>query len=104
MRYRRLPRQRQSLVWYPLTWDRAEAHLKNLRESAERKEQEYHAAVQRATDHALIAEKLKEEYWKARRELDKNAGSCASTSEAEQERVVRALMTVLRHRESMMKK
>ena len=67
------------------TWDRAEAHLKTLRESAERKVQECQAAVQRATDHALIAEKHKKEKWKARRELDKNknAGSCPSTSEAE---------------------
>ena len=58
---------------------------KTLRESAERKEQEYQAAVQRAADHALIAEKHKKDFWKARRELDKNknAGSCPSTSEAE---------------------
>ena len=87
MRYRRLSRQRQSLAWCPLLstrcvlqvkWDRAEAHLKTLRESAERKEQEYQAAVQRATDHALIAEKHEKDYWKARREFDKNknAGSC----------------------------
>ena len=53
-------------------WDRAEAHLKTLRGTAERKEQEYQAAVQRVRNHALIAEKHRKDYRKARMELDKN--------------------------------
>ena len=68
-------------------WDRAEAHRKFLQEHAERKQQEYEAASQRATDQAVVADDLKKAYWKARKELDKTAASCASASVGERESV-----------------
>ena len=68
-------------------WDRAEAHRKFLQEHAERKQQEYEAASQRATDQAVLADDLKRQYWKARKELDKTAASCASASVGERESV-----------------
>ena len=68
-------------------WDRAEAHRKFLQEHAERKQQEYEAASQRATDQAVIADDFKKQYWKARKELDKTAASCASASVGERESV-----------------
>ena len=37
-------------------WDRAEAHRKFLQENAERKQREYEAASQRATDQAVVAD------------------------------------------------
>ena len=68
-------------------WDRAEAHRIFLQEHAERKQQEYEAASQRATDQAVLADDLKRQYWKARKELDKTAASCASASVGERESV-----------------
>ena len=69
-------------------WDRAEAYRNFLQEHAERKEQEYEAASQRAaTDQVVLADHLKREYWKARKELDKTAASCASASVGERESV-----------------
>ena len=69
-------------------WDRAGAkHRKFLQEHAERKQQEYEAASQRATDQAVVADDLKKAYWKARKELDKTAASCASASVGERESV-----------------
>ena len=62
-------------------WDRAEAHRKFLQEHAERKQ------PQRATDQAVVADDLKKAYWKARKELDKTAASCASASVGERESV-----------------
>ena len=43
-------------------WDRAEAHRKFLQEHAERKQREYEAASQRATDQAVVADYLKKAY------------------------------------------
>ena len=68
-------------------WDRAQAHRKFLQEHAERKQQEYEAASQRATDQAVVADDLKKAYWKARKELDKTAASCASASVGERDSV-----------------
>ena len=68
-------------------WDQAEAHRQFLQETAERKQREYEAASQRATDQAVVADDLKEAYWKARKELDKTAASCASASVGERESV-----------------
>ena len=56
-------------------------------ETAERKEREYEAAAQRATDQAVVADDLKKACWKARKELDKTAASCASASLGERESV-----------------
>ena len=68
-------------------WDRAEAHRKFLQENAERKQREYEAAAQRATDQAVVADDLKKAYWKARKDQDKTAASCASASVGERESV-----------------
>ena len=68
-------------------WDRAEAHRKGLQETAERRQREYEAAAQRATDQAVGADDLKKAYWEARKELDKTAASCASASFGECESV-----------------
>ena len=66
-------------------WDRAEAHRKGLQETAEKKQREYEAAAQRASDQAAVADDLKKAYRKARKELDKTAASCASASVGERE-------------------
>ena len=68
-------------------WDRAEAHRQFLQETAERKQREYEAASQRATGRAVVADDLKKAYWKARKELDKTAASCASAPVGERESV-----------------
>ena len=68
-------------------WDRAEAHRQFLQDTTERKQREYEAASQRATDQAVVADDLKKAYWKARKELDKTAASGASASVGERESV-----------------
>ena len=66
---------------------RAEAHRKGLQETAERKQREYDAAAHRASDQAVVADDLLKAHWKARKELDKTAASCASASVGERESV-----------------
>ena len=67
-------------------WDRAETHRAvspgKLRRGSNGSTR---AASQRATDQAVVADDLKKAYWKARKELDKTAASCASASVGERE-------------------
>ena len=48
--------------------------------------------AQRATDQAVVADDFKKAYWKARKELNKTAASCASASVGERESVRGSLL------------
>ena len=82
-----VPAAEQTVFVLKDKWDRAEAHRQFLQDTAERKQREYEAASQRATDQAVVADDLKKASWKARKELDKTAASSASASVGERESV-----------------